>query len=69
MFAYKCSSNRILNRVLQYSMYNNKQLLDEVFVICGIIKVEVSVISRDEGEADTTYGDLDNSAYHKIRIH
>ena len=27
-------------------MYNNKQLLDEVFVISGIIKVEVSVISR-----------------------
>ena len=29
-----------------------KQLLDEIFVICGIIKVEVSVISRAEGEAD-----------------
>ena len=27
-------------------MPNNKQLLDEVFVISGIIKVEVSVISR-----------------------
>ena len=26
-----------------------KQLLDEVFVISGIIKVEVSVISRAEG--------------------
>ena len=25
---------------------NNKQLLDEVFVISGIIKVEVSVISQ-----------------------
>ena len=47
---------------------NNKQLLDEVFVICGIIKVEVSVIIRDEGEADNTYQDLDNSAYHKNRI-
>ena len=47
---------------------HNKQLLDEVFVICGIIKVEVSVISRDEGEADNTYQDLDNSAYHKNRI-
>ena len=46
----------------------NKQLLDEVFVICGIINVEVSVISRDEGEADNTYRDLDNSAYHKNRI-
>ena len=27
---------------------DNKQLLDEVFVISGIIKVEVSVISRAE---------------------
>ena len=27
----------------------NKQLLHEVFVICGIVRVEVSVISRDEG--------------------
>ena len=27
----------------------NKQLLDEVFLISGIIKVEVSVISRTEG--------------------
>ena len=27
-------------------MHVNKQLLDEVFVISGIIKVEVSVISR-----------------------
>ena len=28
------------------TMYNNKQLLDEVFVISRIIKVEVRVISR-----------------------
>ena len=28
---------------------DNKQLVDEVFVICGIIKVEVSVTSRAEG--------------------
>ena len=27
-------------------MSNNKQLMDEVFVISGIIKVEVGVISR-----------------------
>ena len=27
-------------------VHNNKQLLDEAFVISGIIKVEVSVISR-----------------------
>ncbi len=45
---------------------NNKQLLDGVFVICGIIKVEVSVNSRAEGGSDNTYRDLDNSAYHKI---
>ena len=30
---------------LLFLMNNNKQLLDEVFVISGIIKVEVSVIS------------------------
>ena len=34
---------------------NNKKLLDEVFVICGIIIVEVRVISRAEGEADNSY--------------
>ena len=32
----------------------NKQLLDEVFVICRIISVEVRVISRVEGEADSS---------------
>ena len=31
------------------SFADNKQLLDELFVISGIIKVEVSVISRAEG--------------------
>jgi hypothetical protein len=36
-------------------MYKNQQLLDEVFVICGIIKVEVSVISRAEDDADNAY--------------
>ena len=34
---------------------DNKQLLDEVFVICRIINVEVRVISRAEGEADNSY--------------
>ena len=29
----------------------NKQLLDEVFVICRITNVETKVISRAEGEA------------------
>ena len=52
---------------MYYSLF--KQLLDEVvFVICGIIKVEVSVISLDEGEAENTYTDLDNPTYHKNRI-
>jgi hypothetical protein len=39
-------------------LYENpiiKQLLDEVFVISRIIKVEVSVISRAEGENCNTY--------------
>ena len=46
----------------------NKQLLDDVFVICRIINVEVRVISRAEGEADNSYRDIDNFAYHKNRI-
>ena len=39
----------------------NKQLLDEVFVISRIIKVEVSVVSQLEPkvETDNTYRDLD----------
>ena len=37
-----------------------KQLLDEVFVICRIINVEVRVISRAEGEADNSFRDIDN---------
>ena len=36
-------------------LYYNKQLLDEVFVICGIINVEVRVISQAEGDADNSY--------------
>ena len=31
-------------------MHYNKQLLDEVFVICRIINVEARVIRRAEGE-------------------
>ena len=38
-----------LETVISDSLENNKQLLDEVFVISGIIKVEVGVISRAEG--------------------
>ena len=48
-------------------MYN-KQLLDEVFVICRIINVEVRVISLAEGKADNSYRDIHNFAYHKNRI-
>ena len=44
----------------RYADFNYKQLLDEVFVICGIINVEVRVISRAEDEADTSYRDIDN---------
>ena len=33
----------------KFATNDNKQLLDEVFVIFGIIKVWVSVISRAEG--------------------
>ena len=56
-------------QILQRSMkLHNKQLLDEVFVICGIINVEVRVISRAEGEADNSYRDVDNFAHHKNRI-
>ena len=44
--------------------HDNKQLLDEVFVISGLIKVGVSVISRSRN----TYLDLDYSGYHKNRI-
>ena len=36
----------ITRKKLKWKRYDNKQLLDEVFVISGILKVEVSVISR-----------------------
>ena len=35
-----------MRRQMVTTMYNNKQLLDKVFVISRIIKVEVKVISR-----------------------
>ena len=38
--------------------YDNKQLLDEGFVITGITKVEVSVIRQAKAEPDDTYRDL-----------
>ena len=34
-----------------YIGVNFRQLLDEVFAICGIIKVEARAISRAEGES------------------
>ena len=45
--------------------YVDKQLLDEVFMISRIIKVEVEVI---EAEADNPYRDLHYSGYHKNQI-
>ena len=35
-----------MRRQIVTTMYSKKQLLDEVFAISGIIKVEVTVISR-----------------------
>ena len=35
-----------MRRQMVTTMYNNKQLLDDVFVISRIIKVEVGVVSR-----------------------
>ena len=55
-------------RAIVLLLVNNKQLLDEVFVIRRIINVEVRVISRAEGETDNSYQDIDNLAYHKNRI-
>ena len=60
--------NMVISIFVLIDMLFNKQLLDEVFVICRIINVEVRVISRAEGEADNSYRDIDNSAYHKNRI-
>jgi hypothetical protein len=50
-----CTRHRMITYILI-----NKQLLDEVIVKSRIIKVEVSIISRAEGEIDNTYRDLDN---------
>ena len=42
-----------------------KQLLDEVFVISRIIKVEVKGYQpKPKAEADNPYRDLDYSGYH-----
>ena len=50
------------------TIQNIKHILDEVFVICKIINVDVRVISRAEGMADSSYRDVDNFAYHKNLI-
>ena len=55
-------------KALHREPLNIKQLLDEVFVMCRIINVEVRVISPGEGQADNSYGEFDNFAYHKNRI-
>ena len=52
----------------EYLGHNNKQLLDQDFVICRIINFEVRVISRAESEANNFYWDIKNFAYHKNRI-
>ena len=57
-------ASQILEICCSYEYDNNKQLLDEVFVVSWIIKVERSVISRAEAEADNTHQDLDYSGYH-----
>ena len=47
-----------------------KQLLDEIFVISRIIKVEggSGYQPKPKAEADNPYRDLDYSGYHKNRI-
>ena len=50
------------------AMYNNKQLLDEIYCDMKITNVEVRVISPAEGKDDNSYRDIDNFAYHKNRI-
>ena len=47
---------------------NNKHLLDEVFVISGIIKSRYVLSAEAKIEVDNTYRDLDYLGYHKNRI-
>ena len=42
-----------------------KKLLDEVFVVSRIIKVQVELSAEAEAEADNPYQDLYYSGYHK----
>ena len=59
------SGQLIANQICEFCCsYDYKQLVDEVFVVSGIIKVEVSVISQAFfGSADNTYPDLDYRIY------
>ena len=63
----------MISAITRLSLFSSKQciikqLLDSVFVISGIIKVEVSVLSQPSASADNTYLDLDYSGYHKNLI-
>ena len=52
-------------------MNNKKQLLDKVFVISVIIKMDrfkCYHAAKPKAEADNTYRDLDYLGYHKNRI-
>ena len=57
-------NDKVIQISIPFKKHNNKQLLDEVFVICKIINVSVRVISRAAGEADNSYGDI-----HLIILH
>ena len=64
---YFGNHNSLTFRLPRFGKFN-KQLLDEVFVICRIINVEVRVISRAEGVDDSSFRDIDNFAYHKNQV-
>ena len=56
----------VLKAFVSWLLVNIKQLLDEVFVISRIIKVEVRGYQlKLKAEADSPYGDLDYSGCHK----
>ena len=66
LFIVNCS---LITYDVIHHIHNIKQLLDEVFVICGIINVKVKFISRAQDEADNSYRDINNFAYGKNRVH
>ena len=56
-----------------YQIYSSLRVItdyntDSVFATGRIINVEVRVISNSEYEANNSYRDFDNFAYHKNRI-